>query len=160
MPGPTQILSDASSSCDPSAVLESLDAAMRGRVPSKPSDAKIDKNTFDFKEFRVKTKNLLSALCNSIQQLDGDFKMNRTRPEHLLQPCGRRFTRVRMLNEELQMWARPDEDVASMGTRFFLFDEESGSSQPDWYQDETFLRFCTSSDEGSEASQRQIAPYK
>lgn len=151
VPGPTQILSDASCSCDPNAVLDSLDSAMAGRVPKKPSEAKVDGKTFEFKEYRVKTKNLLSAVANSIQQLDENFKLNHTRPEHSLLPCGRKYLRERMLPEEMQVWAGSEVDLSCMGQRFFLYDPEKGTSRPDWYIDEKFVRFCMSSDEGTEA---------
>lgn len=78
--GPTQILSDNNGSSNPHDVLHSLESALKGRLPLKGETATVDKNTFDFKEYRKATKHLLCGLVNCISNVWPEFSVAATVP--------------------------------------------------------------------------------
>lgn len=140
-PGPTQILNDSTACTNGSEILKSLEAAFQGKLPEGSGDVK--KSDLLQKEYRVATKNLLLALGNCFQNLLESFSISDTIPKNPLRPRGS-LERVKFVDEGLRLFN------ITAGQRFFIHNEEDGTSSTDFINDDSFLHFCFSADEGTE----------
>lgn len=146
---PTQILSDSSGCSNPFDVLQSLEAALKGKMPLKGDSVPVDSSAFCFKEYRRSARNTLGGLMNSLSNLIPEFSLAKTIPEHPLRPAGHGWDRVQCLEEEL---ALEDEDKVPFKIAFFRNCPETGESVKDFYSgnDSSLVRMCFSADEGTE----------
>ena len=144
--GPTQLLSASGNSKDQIAeAASSMASAVGLALPSTgTSRVKKDENTFNWKEFRTPTKQVLCGLANSLQQVLPDgFNLRSARPSNLLAPAGPDGKRYLMTAEEVAMHGFSE-------PRYFTYNEETHECAHDSYLSEDFYRLALSADEGTE----------
>eukprot|EP00438_Fugacium_kawagutii_P000973 Skav224484 [mRNA] locus=scaffold1302:845554:846078:- [translate_table: standard] len=147
--GPTQILTDSVATGDPVDVLQSLEAALKGKLPQKGEQVSVSKESFSFQEYRKAAKSLLQSLVNSISLVVEGFSLRKTVPSQPLQPAGLGWDRVKCLPEELRMIG-----CEEMFQAFFRHCPETGEFALDFLPEtgpDSILRMCFSADEGTEA---------
>lgn len=129
------------------AALASLIAVLKGQLPSAAHhELKIARDTFAWKHYRVSTKNLLSAMANSLKQyLSDSWTLNSCTPSNLLAPAGTTGERFQYMKEELPGHLQNDEIQ-----RYFVHDFKTGMRFPDFYVTEDHFRLVFSADEGTE----------
>lgn len=153
--GPTQLLGDQTDSSEPLDVLQSLENALKGRLPLKGESIKVDSSTFCFKEYRKQAKTLLTGLVNSISTVVPEFSLKETVPKSPLRPSGVHWNRVKCLPEELSL------REVEHPTAYFRHCPESGESFMDFLDPtDKILRLCVSADEGTEVCELPKDTYK
>lgn len=147
--GATQLLPLGVSSEQASAALESLTAALKGSLPeSGHHELKLARDVWSWKDYRVSTKNLLSALANSLKQyMPESWNLSLCKPQNLLAPRCASGERVQYLPDEVKL--RP----GSCGLDFyFIHDMKTGVRRPDFFLGGDHYRLIYSSDEGTEVT--------
>ena len=125
--------------------LQSLENALKGRLPLKGESIKVDSSTFLFKEYRKQAKTVLSGLVNCISNVVPEFSLKDTAPKSPLLPCGVGWNRVKCLPEELSL------REVDHPTAYFRHCPESGKAIMDFLDPtEMMVRMCFSADEGTE----------
>lgn len=136
---------------------KSLALASFAKAVEKGVDAKkpLPKTTFDWRNFRQKTKRTLMAVANSlVNALPDGWTLKKCVPPNLLLPAGITTDRVEMLDEEKQMLNIP-EDLRQYKLHF-VYDYKKQLRTPDFYSNESFQKLVFSADEGTEAGSNKL----
>ena len=148
--GTTQLISSTScSSAEAAEAAASMAVAVADELPQRGSaQLYLRKDAFKFKEFRTATKQLLSAVANSVQTaLPEGFTLQSACPPNLLKPAGPQCQRYSFRATEVEALGQEDDGLE----HYFLYDFESRSAQPDYYKNDDFYHLCFAADEGTEA---------
>ncbi len=122
---------------------------MRGEIPKSGHEkVTLAPNCFEWKEFRVATKNVLSALANAlVNSLPGGYTLSSSKPPNALRPAG-------IVGERLTM-SLAEKAVFGLGLHKgpvkFIYNFKTHESYLDYYLHEDFVRLTFSADEGTEA---------
>ena len=154
---PSQVLTDAAGSSNPSDILASLEKSLNGRMPTNLGDTStmtVTKETWSFKEYRTATRSMLAGLVNSLSNVFNGFRMASTVPKNPLRPAGYGWDRVEYLPEELKVMS------PNISRGYFRFHPETGETKADFFQSDQLTRVCFSSDEGTEAGLTKVFQEK
>lgn len=134
------------------AAVKSQFSSAAGKTPKLPD------SSFKWREYRTPTKNLLTAVANSLQvAMPEGFSFNSCVPPRLLLPRTRKADRLELLPDERRMLGYGDwpSDVKLS----FIYNYESQTRWVDFIEDrDSFFKMSFSADEGTEAgdqSQKQ-----
>lgn len=124
-----------------------------GQIPSSARQkVKLTSGAFQWKEYRVATKNVLcataNALCNSIQ----NFTMKSCQPPNFLKGAGSTGERMVLMEEEKLALGLGDLKSPCM----WIYDYKTQERTLDCYQHENFTRLVFAADEGTEVRWAKI----
>ena len=148
--GATQLLTASSVSKDEAyEAAGSMAAALDGALPDTgSSQVPKPEGTFQWRQFRGPTKQLLCGLANSLQQaLPEGWTLKSAVPSTPLRPRGPDAERCHLRPLEMEAEGLTEEN----GYRYFVFNSETSESSRDWYESEDFYHLVFSADEGTEA---------
>lgn len=148
--GSMQMLSASTASASEAAdAAKSFGEALQHELPETGrARVEIHKGSFAFKQFRTKTKQMLCAVANSLQQaLPTGFTLLQAKPSHELLPCGPHGQRFRLMPQEAEAMGLPEDDKC----RFFVYDFDSHVPRKDFLDNDDFYHLCFAADEGTEA---------
>ena len=131
---------------------KSLALASFAKAVERGVDAKkpLPNNTFDWRDFRQKTKHTLMAVANSlVNSMPDGWTLKRCVPSNLLMPAGITTDRIEMVDEEKVMLNVP-KDLRKYKLHF-VYDYKTQTRRTDFYSSESFQKLVFSADEGTEA---------
>lgn len=148
--GPTQMLPPPTSVSDEQAseAMKTFSATLKkeGQIPCQKIS--LSSKAFEWKEFRVATKNVLSALANAlIHSLGPGFSMKEFQPPNILCAAGIYGDRLELTEMEKATLGMS----GLKGPRKFIYDFKTHECALDCYLHEKFHRLIFSADEGTEA---------
>ena len=151
-PAPTQLLPEVGNGTDGLAVLDSLSKTLQGIIPDQSKKLVTTSETFNHRQYRQATRNLLVGLANAlVQVMPVGWKMSDFKPEEPLTPCGS-LSRESFLQQELMLLKT---DTITNRTVHFLWsgDGDALTRKIDFYINPcSFYRLCFSGDEGTDVS--------
>lgn len=130
--------------------LATFAAAVAKQFTSQGKTPKLPASSFQWREFRTATKNLLSAVANALQvALPSGFSFASCMPQKQLVPRGPRADRIELLPEEREMlgYGHMPKDAKL----HFVYNYESQTRWADFVEDRSFFKLSFSADEGTEA---------
>lgn len=153
--GATQMLATGLSPEQSKRALEDMSKALafNGSLPADGRQKlELPPDSFQWKEFRVATKNARSAVANALQvTMPEPFSLAHTVPPNQLRPAGVTGERLTMLPDERAIFGRGDKPVK------FVYDYKAHTEVPDFYLNEDFWKLVFACDCGAEASCCQSA---
>ena len=150
--GPTQLLPHAStvSGEQASEGLKTFSATLQkeGQIPKNASEKiKLSSRAFVWKEFRVATKNFLSATANSLSKsLPEGFSLKNCQPPNILKGAGITGERMLLIKEEKESLGMRGVSAPCM----CVYDYKTHERTLDVYLHENFVRLVFAADEGTE----------
>lgn len=148
--GATQLLPTGLSEDQNAAALEAFCKAYATMYFQIDQTPKLPKDTFRWQQFRQPTKNLLTALCNSlVQMMPPGFSLQKCVPRRVLIPRGNQSDRFRLDEAEKKMLRL--EDWTRDCSLHFCWNYSTQTSWLDFPEKEPELvKLCFSADEGTE----------
>ncbi len=140
------------------AALATFAAAVKSQFSSAAGvTPKLPTGSFNWKEYRTPTKNLLQAVANALQvALPCGWSFASCIPSRLLLPRTSKADRIELLPEEKKMLGFGEWPTDM--TLSFIYNYESQTHWPDFIEDRDFFKLSFSADEGTEAG--HLSPKK
>lgn len=145
--GATQLLPQGLSKEQSDACMKAFGNVIAGKLPDPGTKKKLPPQTFEWREFRTSTKNLLMGIANSLRvALPHGFNLGATCPQPALVPRGVQSDRLAMLKNEKEMLGlNPDMEY------FWCYNYNTGTRWPDYFGSEDHYKLVFAADEGTEA---------
>ena len=103
-PAPTQLLPESGNGMDGLPVLDSLGQALAGCLPKPEAKLVTTAETWNHRQFRGSTRNLLVGLANAMcQMMPENWKLNSSIPADVLKPSGPCSERHPLLQQEIEI---------------------------------------------------------
>ena len=103
-PAPTQLLPESGNGMDGLPVLDSLGQALAGCLPKPEAKLVTTAETWNHRQFRGSTRNLLVGLANALcQMMPENWKLNSSIPADVLKPSGPCSERHPLLQQEIEI---------------------------------------------------------
>ena len=131
--------------------LEAFCNALKVMYSKNGPTPKLPSGSFQWKEFRTPTKNMLMAVCNALMQaMPEGFNLQKCIPPRLLKPRCNQSERIPLTQCEkapLGLTSFPDDCLLH-----FNWNYSSQSGWLDFLEDNSFYKLCFTADEGTEVA--------